>query len=212
MFEKYFELLADKFNSGGVFMWIILGVLAAAAAVTLERIIYYYFICRTRSNTLIADISKSLNNNDSKAAMETVKGRSPINRILQSALIRFNEGMSLEEIEEGVEESAVSEIPKLSSRLNYLSLFANIATLLGLLGTISGLQVSFSSLANVEASEKAAMLAKGISRAMNTTAFGLIVAVPCMTSYTFLTNKQKSLVSEIDETTVKLVNFLKRKK
>ncbi|MFW5959743.1 MAG: MotA/TolQ/ExbB proton channel family protein [Chitinivibrionales bacterium] len=212
MFEENLQIIAEKFNSGGIFMWIILGTLAAGIAVTVERLIFYYFICKTSSNTLIADISAALNNNDHDTAMQKVKGKSPVHRILQSALFRFREGMSIEEIEEGIEESAVSEIPKLSSRLNYLSLFANIATLLGLLGTISGLQVSFSSLANVEASEKAAMLARGISRAMNTTAFGLIVAVPCMISYTFLTNKQKALVSEIDETTVKLINFLKRKK
>jgi biopolymer transport protein ExbB/TolQ len=119
--------------------------------------------------------------------------------------------MSPDAVQEGVEEAAIRELPKLSERLNYLALFANIATLLGLLGTIAGLQVSFSSLASVEAAKKATMLAKGISQAMNTTAFGLIVAVPCMIFYTMLNNKQQRLTKELDETVVKTVNLIKKK-
>ena len=100
----------------------------------------------------------------------------------------------------------------MSQRLNYLSLFANIATLLGLLGTIAGLQVSFSSLVAVEAAKKATMLAQGISQAMNTTAFGLIVAVPCMILYTILFNKQQALTKDLDEAVVRLLNYMKKKK
>ena len=132
--------------------------------------------------------------------------------LLKTALERFDAGMDIEEIREGLEEEAIKQVPRLSQRLNYLTLFANIATLLGLLGTITGLQLSFSSLANVEAAKKAAMLASGISQAMLTTAFGLIVAIPCMVIYTFLYNKQSQLVKDLDEATVKFLNYLKKKK
>jgi biopolymer transport protein ExbB/TolQ len=100
----------------------------------------------------------------------------------------------------------------MTQRLNYLSLFANVATLLGLLGTIGGLQVSFSSLAAAEAAKKATMLAAGISQAMNTTAFGLIVAVPCMIMYTALSNKRDRLLKDLDEAVVRLTNYLKRRR
>jgi biopolymer transport protein ExbB/TolQ len=103
-------------------------------------------------------------------------------------------------------------MPRMITRLNYLSLFSNIATLLGLLGTISGLQASFSSLAAVEASKKATMLAAGIAEAMNCTAFGLIVAVPCMVMYTVLYNKQQQLTKALDESVVRIVNFMKKSK
>jgi biopolymer transport protein ExbB len=74
--------------------------------------------------------------------------------MLTTALDRYNTGMGSTEIQEGLEEVAIQEVPRLSERLNYLVLFANIATLLGLLGTITGLQLAFSSLGSVEASKK----------------------------------------------------------
>jgi biopolymer transport protein ExbB/TolQ len=91
-------------------------------------------------------------------------------------------------------------------------MFANIATLLGLLGTIVGLQTLFDSLAVVTAEKKAQMLASGIATAMNTTAFGLIVAVPCMIMYTTLFNKQALITKDLDEAVTKLLNYLKKKK
>jgi biopolymer transport protein ExbB/TolQ len=130
---------------------------------------------------------------------------------MRTALERFEAGMGIEDIQEGVDEAAIDELPKMSKRLNYLALFANVATLLGLLGTISGLQVSFDSLAKVEAAKKSLMLSKGISQAMNTTAFGLIVAVPCMVLYTMLSNQRDRLVKELDEAVVRMMNYLKKK-
>ena len=131
--------------------------------------------------------------------------------LFRTALERFNSGLPIDEIREGVEEAAIQQVPRLSQRLNYLSLFANIATLLGLLGTITGLQLSFSSLATVDAAKKAALLATGISQAMITTAFGLI-GCPCMVAYTFLVNKQNQLTKDLDEAVVKFANYLKKKK
>lgn len=81
-----------------------------------------------------------------------------------------------------------------------------------MIGTISGLQASFSSLAAVEASKKATMLAAGIAEAMNTTAFGLIVAVPCMVMYTVFYNKQAQLTKDIDQAMTRLMNFIKKGK
>lgn len=206
------EIIAQKFNEGGPFMWVILVVLAAACAIVIERLIYYFFICSTNGVKLMADVAKALNSdNINEAKKLAMKKKTPVNVLFTVAIERFSAGANIEEIQEGVDESAINEIPKLSQRINYLSMFANIATLLGLLGTIAGLQVSFSSLATVEASQKASMLAKGISQAMNTTAFGLIVAVPCMIMYTILSNKQKALAKDLDVAVVKLLNFLKKK-
>ncbi len=207
------ELLATKFNEGGPFMWIILVVLAVACAIVIERLIFYFILCNVNGAKLMADVAKSLNN-DKVDEAKKIAGRrkAPVNKLFQVALERFGQGMSIDDIQEGVDEAAIKEIPKMSQRLNYLSLFANIATLLGLLGTIAGLQVSFSSLVAVEAAKKATMLAQGISQAMNTTAFGLIVAVPCMILYTMLFNKQQALTKDLDESVVRLLNFMKKKK
>ena len=206
------DFIAAKFNEGGPFMWVILIVLAAACAIILERIIFYFIICRTNGIELVANVAQALNNDKVDDAKKIVyRKKNPLNVLFQTAVERYSAGMNIDDIQEGVDETAIKEIPKMSQRLNYLSLFANIATLLGLLGTIAGLQVSFSSLAAVEAAKKATMLAKGISQAMNTTAFGLIVAVPCMVLYTILSNKQKALTKELDEAVIRLLNYMKKK-
>jgi biopolymer transport protein ExbB/TolQ len=207
------QSVAGWFNAGGPFMWVILGVLAGACAVALERAVFYYLLCGENGLKRVAEVAQALNNNNTAEAKKIVaKGNSPLMVLLRTAIERYSADLPFSEIQEGVEETAIQQIHRFSQRLNYLSLFANIATLLGLLGTISGLQLSFSSLASVEAAKKAAMLASGISRAMNTTAFGLIVAVPCMVLYTFLSNKQVQLTKNLDEATVKMLNYLRKKR
>lgn len=194
-------------------MWVILAVFGVAIAVVIERLIFYFIICRTNGVRLVSEVAKALNaDNVDEARKAVCCHKAPVNVLMQNAVERYASGMSFDEIQEGVNEASIKELPKMGQRLNYLSLFANVATLLGLLGTIAGLQVSFSSLATVEASRKATMLAKGISQAMNTTAFGLIVAVPCMVLYTMLSNKRQSLLKDLDEAVVKLLNYLKKKR
>jgi len=205
--------LAKFFNSGGPFMWVILTIGAMATAVVLERLLFYFVICRVSGHSLLQKIAVALQSGKTEEAKNMVKkGNAPLIVLLRTAVERFGAGMSIQDVEEGISEAAIIEMPKMITRLNYLSLFANIGTLLGLLGTISGLQGSFSSLAAVEASKKATMLAAGIAEAMNCTAFGLIVAVPCMMLYTFLYNKQAQLTKGIDDTVIKLINVMKRLK
>ncbi|HUI91454.1 MAG TPA: MotA/TolQ/ExbB proton channel family protein [Chitinivibrionales bacterium] len=205
--------VATFFNSGGPFMWVILIVLAISTAVVIERAYFYFVVCRVSGPALVAKLAALLRSGKSDEAKKIVeKGGAPITVLLRTAVDRFCAGMDLREVEEGIEESAIIEMPRMIQRLNYLSLFANIATLLGLLGTISGLQASFSSLAAVEASKKATMLAAGIAEAMNCTAFGLMVAVPCMVAYTWLYNKQAQLTKMIDDSVVKTLNFMKKLK
>jgi biopolymer transport protein ExbB/TolQ len=206
------ETIARNFNAGGPFMWVILMVLAVACAVVVERLIFYLIVCRGSAVDTVARIAAALNRDDRSGAKRLVGSRrAPAMVLLRTALERYHDGMPAGEIREAVEEAAIREMPRMTQRLNYLSLFANIATLLGLLGTIAGLQVSFTSLASVEATKKAAMLAQGISQAMNTTAFGLIVAVPCMVCYTVLSNMQREQVKDLDEAVVRLLNYLKKK-
>ncbi len=210
--QTFVDMIAQRFNDGGPFMWVILAVLAVAVAVALERLIFYLYLCRGNPARLVSDVAKRLNNDDIGGAKQAVCCRkTPVFVLMRTALERFEAGMGIEDIQEGVDEAAIDELPKMSKRLNYLALFANVATLLGLLGTISGLQVSFDSLAKVEAAKKSLMLSKGISQAMNTTAFGLIVAVPCMVLYTMLSNQRDRLVKELDEAVVRMMNYLKKK-
>jgi len=213
MFHSALEFVARFFTTGGPFMWLILLLFAAAVAVIVERSIFFYRTCRTDVDRLMPEAMRLLNENRSAAARRLVERKSgPLNRILSVAIGRYGDGLSLEEVRKWVEEVAIQEVPRFGRRINYLAMFANIATLTGLLGTIFGLQRSFGSLAVAEAAEKAAMLAAGISQAMNTTAFGLIVAIPCLIAYAKLSNLQAARTEEMDACTVRLLNYLESKR
>ena len=100
------------------------------------------------------------------------------------------------------------EIPKLEKRTHYLSMIANVATLLGLLGTILGLINSFAAVAHADAADKATLLTAGISLAMNTTAFGLITAIPCLIGFTYLVEKTNEQIDEINENVARLFRYI----
>jgi biopolymer transport protein ExbB/TolQ len=207
------KALAQQFNTGGAFMWVILAVLAFALAVMIERYIYFFFYCSTNTSRMVGKLIDAIDNNNLSVAQTIVsKRKTPFHVLMKTAFERYIGGAKTERIMEGVERVSIQELPKISKRVNYLSLLANIATLLGLLGTITGLQTSFGSLATADATQKATLLANGISEAMNTTAFGLIVAVPCMIMYTILSNKQQALLKDIDNGVALFLDTVKERR
>ncbi len=206
------EQIADKFNSGGPFMWVLLTTLGVGCAVIIERLIYYFIYCNGDNSSLVNNVINKLRKNSIDEALKILgKKKSPLLVLIRSAIDNYAKGRNIEIIQQEVEVAAVKEVPKISKRLNYLSLIANIATLIGLLGTIAGLQVSFGSLSTVDIGQKSVLLANGIAQAMNTTAFGLIVAVPCMVMFTILNNRKKVLVENIDESVIRILNYMKEK-
>ncbi len=207
------QQVAQQFNDGGIYMYVLLGVFAVGAAITLERLYFYFITCRKMDAGNAGDVATSISKRSEKAQLAILeKRKDPLSGLMSVALDRYKSDASIEDIQEGVDEEAVTQIPRLGERLNYLALIANVATLLGLLGTIAGLQDSFSSLASLEAAEKAASLAKGIAKAMNTTAFGLIVAIPHMVAYTYLSSRQKRLLKNLDDAMLRLLNFMQKER
>ncbi len=207
-----FDSLALFFSNGGPFMWLILAVLGAAIAVMLERIHFYFVVCRDDADDLVAGAARALNRGDTESARTALEDRkAPLDVLLGVAVARHLDGFSFEEVRRSVEEAAIREVPRFSRRIGYLAMFANVATLAGLLGTIFGLQHSFSSLAIADASEKAALLAAGISQAMNTTAFGLMVAIPCMIAHAKLSSRQGHLLEGLDAGTVRFLHYLENR-
>jgi len=201
--------LARFLTEGGTFMWLILGVLAFAAAVILERLWFYHVTCRRPTADPVGESLAALDAGEPEKALAELETQpSPLNRLLTVAIDRYRIGFSSGEIRQAVEEAAVTQVPRLGRRIGYLAMAANVATLAGLLGTIFGLQRSFSSLALVEGAEKASLLASGISQAMNTTAFGLIVAIPCMIAHARFSSTQSRLTEELDAGTLRFLNQL----
>jgi biopolymer transport protein ExbB/TolQ len=210
--ENIIPTLANWFRSGGPFMWVLLFFMACAVAVAVERFVFLFFVCPRDTSQVVSRLKAAISEGTLDEAAKALSGKtSPTLALLNIAADSFKAGYSWADIQEDVEEAAISQIHRFSVRLNYLSLFANVATLVGLLGTIAGLMQSFSALADVDPAQKASLLAAGISQAMITTAFGLIIAVPCMVVYTIFANRQSVLVKDLDESTVRLLNFMKKK-
>jgi biopolymer transport protein ExbB/TolQ len=203
------EQIGRFFQEGGVWMYPLVVVSVFAFTVMMERIIYYYIHCRINAKALLTQITRHVRNGDvEKARQICARTKSPLSVILESALWHYQQQEPDQEIQNAVDEVALRELPRIQRRTHYLSLFANIATLLGLLGTIFGLQDAFGALTAADPSQKASVLAKGIAIAMNTTALGLLVAIPCMIAFSILGAKANTIIEEIDESSVRLLNFL----
>ncbi len=136
-------------------------------------------------------------------------GSKPSAQVVKQALLRAHQPESL--IENGLEITVNKATQAIQRRTQFLSTIANVATLLGLFGTIAGLIHSFKAVGSVEAAQKSAMLASGISTAMNATMLGLGIAIPCMVAFSFLMNRTNRLVAEVDGSAIQVLDILKQR-
>jgi biopolymer transport protein ExbB/TolQ len=196
------------FQTGGSFMYPILIVLALGLAIAIERFVY---IMRTqgKTNKVWNHLVPMLKAQDIARALkftETVK--TPLAIMLSYGFARKQSNASRGVIESAMEEGMMEVMPDLEQRTHYLATFANIATLLGLLGTIIGLIQAFTAVAGADPAEKADLLSSSISVAMNTTAFGLVAAIPLILIHSFLVTKTARLVDNIEMAAVKCLNLI----
>ena len=200
------------FQEGGSFMVPIAIVLAIGSAIAIERYVYLTQ-SRARNRMLLKKIMPLMQSGDFKQAYNTSnKSNQPIAKILNSGLSRYKSAQDRDDIEAAMEESMLEIIPRLEKRTHYLAMYANIATLLGLLGTIIGLIKAFTAVAQVDPALKGEILSTSISVAMNTTAFGLMVAIPLLLIYTVIQTKTTEIVDSLEMATVKFVNLIMQRK
>lgn len=196
------------FVAGGAFMYPILIVFAVGVAIAIER---YLTLTRVRrqNESMWSKLQPVLADGDFERAREmTSKDESTVSRLLAMGLARQGAVRRREDIEIAMEESMMEIIPHLEKRTNYVALGASIATLLGLLGTIMGLIQAFTAVANANPAEKADLLSASISVAMNTTAFGLIAAIPLLVTHSVLTAKTGEIVDSLEMASVKALNII----
>lgn len=202
--------IVKLFQAGGTFMYPILFVLAIGLAISIERFIYLSKVQRA-TNSLWSELVPMLKALDFQRALKLTSSiKTPIANVLNYGFSRHNDGKSREMIEAAMEEGVMDELPKLTQRTHYLATFANIATLLGLLGTIIGLIQAFTAVAQADPAEKADLLSASISVAMNTTAFGLIAAIPLLLCHSYLVTKTAHLVDSIEKSSLKALNLMVR--
>ncbi|MDH4073411.1 MAG: MotA/TolQ/ExbB proton channel family protein [Gammaproteobacteria bacterium] len=207
----FFYSIVAFFSTGGLFMYPILVVFAIGVAIALERYVTLTLI--TRKNQVIWDqVQPVLTEGDfEKARAMTSEDQSTISQVLNMGLSLQGTVRRREDIEIAMEESMMEIVPRLEKRTSYVALASSIATLLGLLGTIMGLIQAFTAVANANPAEKADLLSASISVAMNTTAFGLMVAIPLLVVHAVLTSKTGDIVDSLEMATVKALNVFSRR-
>jgi biopolymer transport protein ExbB len=174
------------FVTGGPFMYPILLVFAVGAAISVERYVTLTMVTAKNQSVWNQVQPVLMNGEFDKARQMTSKDDSSVSQLLSMGLARQGAVRRREDIEIAMEESMMEIIPQLEKRTPYVALASSIATLLGLLGTIMGLIQAFTAVANANPAEKADLLSASISVAMNTTAFGLMVAIPLLITHTVL--------------------------
>ena len=196
------------FAGGGAFMYPILLVAAVGTAIAIERYVTLTWLT-ARNRSVWHQVQPALTNGDFDQAREmTSKDDTAISRLLSMGLARLGAVRRREDLEIAMEESMMEIVPQLEKRTHYLATFANLATLLGLLGTVSGLIHAFAAVATVNPAEKANLLSASISEAMNCTAFGLMTAVPIVFVHALLQTKTTELINSLETASVKFLNAI----
>lgn len=203
------DTIVRFFQEGGAFMYPIALVLVIGLAIAIER--YIYLSSAKSSNRKAFDLGllPILRKRDYKTALKFANdSQTPIAAIMGSGLSRLLNGAQRDDIEYALEEGLMETLPRLEKRTQYLATLANVSTLLGLLGTIIGLIAAFTAVANADPAEKASLLSQSISVAMNTTAFGLMAAIPLLLFHSVLQTKTNEIVDSFEMAGVKLLNMI----
>ncbi|CCK76844.1 MAG: MotA/TolQ/ExbB proton channel family protein [Oleispira antarctica] len=205
---EFFAAIVKFFQEGGLFLYPIGLAFAIGIAITIER---WRYLNKERARNLKAfdDFLPLLRTNDhEKMTLFTRDNTAPISRMIGCGLDMMKVTEQRADVEQAMSEGMMEAVPRLEERTGYLAVLANVATLLGLLGTIIGLIAAFTAVANADPSEKAKLLSLSISVAMNTTAFGLIAAIPLLIAHAFLSNKTNKIIGSIEMGGVKFLNVM----
>lgn len=201
--------LGIAFQHGGFWMWPILLIQVASIAIVIERF-YALFFKRKIDQAAIA---MSLEDNIRRGELDAVinKANAGSGPVLRAAAAGAKAAKNLggkDEIQGKMDEVLIEENAALDRRTGFLSMLGNVATLTGLLGTITGMIKSFAAVSYANPAEKATLLAAGISEAMNATAYGLIVAIPALVAYAILANRANHLAEDMNHSALKVFNWL----
>ena len=205
---EFTQALLRFFQNGGPFMYPIALVLVIGLVMVVERWIFLS-LAKTANRRAYQQVLPMLQKRNYNGVLQLAReNKAAMGRIAAAGIGTLQYAKRDENIALAIEEGILEAVPRLEKRTSYLATLANIATLLGLLGTIMGLIAAFTAVANADPSEKASMLSSSISVAMNTTAFGLISAIPLLLFYSMLQNKTNEIVDSLQMAGVKYLNLL----
>jgi len=206
------DTLIRFFQDGGVFMYPIAVILVIGLSIAIERLLSISSAKR-KNRAAFEDMLPMIQRKDFKAALKYAgQSDSDIANIYGAGIARMPSSSRREDIEYAMDEGLMETTPKLEKRTGYIGTLANISTLMGLLGTIIGLIAAFTAVATAAPSEKATLLSQSISVAMNTTAFGLISAIPLLLAHTVLQARTAEIIDSLEMASVKFLNIITERK
>ena len=206
------DTLIRFFQDGGMFMYPIAIILVAGMSIAIERLVSIS-AAKRKNWAAFEDLLPMIQRRDFKAALNYAgQSESDIANIYGAGISRMTSSTRREDVEYAMEEGLMETIPKLEKRTAYIATLANISTLMGLLGTIIGLIAAFTAVATAAPSEKATLLSQSISVAMNTTAFGLISAIPLLLAHTVLQSRTAEIIDSLEMAGVKFLNLITERK
>ncbi|HEX6592365.1 MAG TPA: MotA/TolQ/ExbB proton channel family protein [Moraxellaceae bacterium] len=205
-----FQQFAHFMQAGGFWMYPILLTLVIGVAIAIERFLYLSKVEKVNKEVW-ADTFPLVSKGQLKAALEKVKSSdTALGLMLTNGLTRSLSARRVEDVETAMDEALMESLPRLEKRTHYLSTLANVATLLGLLGTIIGLIHAFTAVASADPAEKANMLSAAVGEAMNCTAFGLVTAIPLLVVFSFLQSKTGQAVESLEAASIKFLNVIRQ--
>jgi biopolymer transport protein ExbB len=207
-----FDTAVKFFQDSGMFIYPSILIMAMGLSIAIERFI---FLNRARSENrkLWAQVLPLLQNGRFKDVLGvTSSSDAAIGKIVSNGLTRMQSPGRREDIDAAMEEGMMEIVPRLEKRTHYIATFANVITLVGLLGTIIGLIKGFTAVAQVNPAEKAELLSASISIAMNNTAFALMVAIPFLLIHSFLQARTSEIVDGLEAAKISFLNLVQRLK
>ncbi len=198
--------LMEAFEKGGWGMWPILALFIITVGIAVERFMY---VGKSKIDVdkLMGILKSQIVSGNIQAAVNTCMAQpKPATKIIAAGLRKA--GSSEHDVQQAMDEEALRELPQLEKRTGYLAMLGNLATLAGLLGTITGLIKAFAGVAGVDPSMKATMLSKGISEAMNCTAFGLLTGIIGLATYAWLNGQTQAVLDGVNQSSVETLNLV----
>jgi biopolymer transport protein ExbB/TolQ len=205
---QLYKFVLDGFlTSGSWCMWIILFLLFGGMGLVAERMWYLFLKCGSGTGAFMNGVSKYLKAGEYEQAITYSSSQNtPLAKGVTAIL--NNRGRGAKAVQKAVDEVFLTEAPKITRFIPLIPTIANLATLMGLMGTIYGLMLAFDAIANVPAAQRAQALATGISVAMSSTLWGLLVAVPQLLLHGVIAMKSDGILQELDEKAAKLINLV----
>jgi biopolymer transport protein ExbB len=205
---EIFGQLAKHYHEGGWMMHPILVALGFTVVLIVDRVIALYFQTWISKEAFLKGLREHVYRGDLDRAISfcASQKKTPLVSVIKAGLINVPKGEA--DVQAAMDEATLRESPKIEKRTGYLAMLGNVATLLGLLGTIVGLISAFAAVATASPSDKATILSKSISEAMNCTAFGLITAIPALVAYSVLQGRSQLMLDDINESSVSVLNLI----